>query len=154
MNSLGLDEKHVYNSVEEFYTTSDDNGGYVVVISRDNIAQSNIYHHTHGATLKILLDQLGDFFPLDNSENYWRSKQGEGYVLMQMTKEYNIVYMPEYLSQFQFDTVTNIKDQIASYEKNNDSNVIIGVFDGEERHYFNQIAQLKEYLDSKRPHTK
>lgn len=73
---------------------------------------------------------------------------------MQMTKEYNIVYMPEYLSQFQFDTVTNIKDQIASYERNNDSKVIIGVFDCEERHYFNQIAQLKEYLDSKRPHTK
>lgn len=154
MNSLELDKNNIQNPVEEFFATTDKDGGYVIVISKDNIVQSNVFHHTHDATLKRLLNQIGDSFPLDNNEDCWSSKQGEGYVLMRMMKDLNVVYMPDCLSKFQYDTVSDIQDQIASYEAYNNSNVTICVSDGGYSYYFDQMGKLEEYLDSKRPHTK
>lgn len=151
MESLNVNND---NLVEDFFSTTDNLGGYVVVISKDKIAQSRVFSNTHDVTLSTLLNQIGDPIPSGDNNNYWIIKQRQGYVLMRMIKGLNIVYMPEYLSKFQFDMVNDVQTQIENYKTRNNSNVIVCVSDGESSYYFDEIAKLKEYLDSKKPYTK
>ena len=144
--------------VEDYYTNASFLSGYVIVIAHDKIVYGPDISRSHDKGLEALLYQIDPNFSgydLLNGKIIWNLKQEEGYVLFRLTKlDLSVVYMPDSLSNFQYEMVIDIINQMCNYVNKKGKNIKLVVSDLSQGELVLSLPEFRNYLDSRMEHIK
>ena len=124
----------------------------MIVIAHDKIVYGPDISRSHDKGLEALLYQIDPNFSgydLLNGKIIWNLKQEEGYVLFRLTKlDLSVVYMPDSLSNFQYEMVIDIINQMCNYVNKKGKNIIDIIYQGdiEEGHFVEGCLSRKKHV--------
>ncbi len=135
--------------IEDYYTNSGPLNGLVVMITSSNLLYGPDISRSHTKGLESLLFQAG-FNNNFDSKTIWNELQLGDNVLFRLTKlDLSVVYMPNILSDFQYNNIIDIINQMDNYVLKKKKNISLVVSDLEQGELILQLDEFRNYLDSK-----